>query len=288
MKYRYLRFPSGKDKAVTFSYDDGVRDDIRLAETLTRHGIKGTFNINSVRFTQQDPAKFLTADEVKAVILSAGHEIAVHGKNHRAPGACRPIELIHEVLECRKELEALFGGIIRGMAYPDAGIRRFHTGLTYTDVKRQLMELDIAYARTLGGDNDSFLLPEDWHAWMPTAHHSNPDALSYAKKFIDINVNRQYGGNRHPRLYYLWGHSYEFSRDGNWELLETLCQTLGGYEDVWYATNMEIYDYVYAYRTLVYSADGCIVHNPTLKEIWFDASGVLYHILPGETLRIVD
>lgn len=47
MKYRFLRFPEGRAKAVTFSYDDGCRDDIRFARTIDRYGIKCTFNINS-------------------------------------------------------------------------------------------------------------------------------------------------------------------------------------------------------------------------------------------------
>ena len=38
---------NGKLKAVTFSYDDGVTQDIRFIEMLDRYGLKGTFNINS-------------------------------------------------------------------------------------------------------------------------------------------------------------------------------------------------------------------------------------------------
>lgn len=34
-------------KAVTFSYDDGVTQDIRLVEILNRYGLKATFNLNS-------------------------------------------------------------------------------------------------------------------------------------------------------------------------------------------------------------------------------------------------
>lgn len=33
-------------KAVTFSYDDGVTQDIRLVEILNRYGLKATFNLN--------------------------------------------------------------------------------------------------------------------------------------------------------------------------------------------------------------------------------------------------
>jgi uncharacterized membrane protein YkoI len=37
----------GKRKAVTFSFDDGVTQDRRLAELFNRYGMKCTFNINS-------------------------------------------------------------------------------------------------------------------------------------------------------------------------------------------------------------------------------------------------
>ena len=37
----------GKKKALTFSYDDGVTQDIRLAELFHKYGMKATFNLNS-------------------------------------------------------------------------------------------------------------------------------------------------------------------------------------------------------------------------------------------------
>ena len=42
-----MRFPGGLAKALTFSYDDGVEQDIRLVEILDKYGMKGTFNLNS-------------------------------------------------------------------------------------------------------------------------------------------------------------------------------------------------------------------------------------------------
>ena len=38
---------NGKKKAVTFSYDDGVMQDIRLIEIFNRYGLRATFNLNS-------------------------------------------------------------------------------------------------------------------------------------------------------------------------------------------------------------------------------------------------
>ena len=40
---------NGKLKAVTFSFDDGITQDIRLIELFNKYGLKGTFNLNSER-----------------------------------------------------------------------------------------------------------------------------------------------------------------------------------------------------------------------------------------------
>lgn len=283
MDYRFLRYPGGKTKAVTFSYDDGCRHDIRLAQTLNRYGIRCTFNLNSFALKLTNDWH-LTADEIRTHILDAGHEIAVHGHKHMAPGLSRPIDAISDVLTCRLELEKTFGGIIRGYAYPDSGITNFQNGASYAHIRGNLQDLGIAYARTLGGDNNGFSLPADWYAWMPTAHHGNPQAAAWAREFVELDVNGQYFARRYPRLFYLWGHSYEYA--DNWELLESLCRILGGHQDIWYATNMEVYDYVHAYDSLIFSADGSSVHNPTLKTIWFDTDGTLHTIHPGETIKL--
>ena len=37
---------NGKNKAITFSFDDGVTQDKRLVEMLDKYGLKATFNIN--------------------------------------------------------------------------------------------------------------------------------------------------------------------------------------------------------------------------------------------------
>ena len=46
-------FPGGLRKAVTFSFDDGVRQDLRLMDLFRTHGIKATFNLNSGLFGQE-------------------------------------------------------------------------------------------------------------------------------------------------------------------------------------------------------------------------------------------
>ena len=288
MNYRFLRFPEGKAKAVTFSYDDGCRHDIRLSKTLTARGIRCTFNINSGLFGKDDQDWHLTGEEIREHIVNAGHEIAVHGRVHMAPGLSRPIDCIQDMLNCRLELEKTYDRIVRGMAYPDSGITNFQNGASYDSIRRYLQDLGIVYARTLGGDNDRFRLPDNWMAWMPTAHHRNPEVLNYAKKFLSFDPDRKdvYYADRYPRLFYLWGHSYEFNDHKEWDLLDKICDTLGGHADVWYATNMEIYEYVHAYDSLVFSADGTKVYNPTLMTVWFRTDKQVYSVAPGQTLVV--
>ena len=286
MKYNFMRFPGGKGKAVTLSYDDARKSDIRFSDMLEKYGLKCTFNIHGS--AMRTPENNLTYDEMRKYILDRGHEIAVHGYYHRASGTLRPIEGIRDVLENRIELEREFDMIIRGMAYPDSGISNFvNPDYTYEKVKNYLTELDIAYARTLGQDNWRFALPDDWHAWMPTAHHDNPNVLSWIDTFLSIDLSENmYVASRRSRLFYLWGHSFEFDNKNNWEHGEEICKKLGGHDDIWYATNIEIYEYVQAYNSLIYSADNTKVYNPTLKTVWFDIDKKLYEIKPGETINI--
>lgn len=283
IRYQFLRFPEGKTKALTFSYDDGCIEDPRLSDIFSEHGLKGTFNLTGSIIRGKNA---LPKEVVVSKFLDRGHEIAVHGLFHRAEGNVRPIEGIRDVLDCRLELEERYEMIIRGMAYPDSGIRQFTNVSGYETVRNYLSELDIAYARTLGADNDSFDLPTDWLCWMPTCHHDQPKIFEWAEKFLELDVNAQYGSARQPRLFFIWGHAFELRMKDNWDHMERICDTFAGRADIWYATNIEIHDYVEAYRSLRYSADGRRIYNPTLMTVWFDVDKTLYSIAPGETIVI--
>jgi len=281
MRYVFMRYPHGRAKAVTFSYDDGVKQDQRLAAIFDQYGMKATFNMNNECLREFNYSR----EQLQDIFLSKGHEIAVHGAMHRANGSNRPIEGIRDVLDNRLELEEKCGRIIRGMAYPDSGIRKMNNFASYDRIKQYLIDLDIAYARTLGGDNDNFELPEDFHAWMPSAHHDNPHIMEYIDKFLALDLSPAvYCARRAPKLLYIWGHSYEFDKKENWGHIEEICRKLSHHEDIWYATNMEIYEYVQGYKNLRYSADGRMVYNPSLFEIWLDVDGTLYSVKPGETI----
>ncbi len=283
MKYTFMRYPGGLSKAVTLSYDDGTTADARLCDTITRYGMKGTFNLVGMNVERGDG---LSLDYVREGILARGHEVTNHGYLHRAMDCVRMADAIAEVLDGRRVLERTLGIMVRGYAYADRCLRRDQSPELYARVRPMLENLEVTYARTAGGDNDSFNLPDDFYQWMPTAHHNNPALFDWIDRFTAMDVNALYTAERRPRLFYLWGHAYEFDRHNNWDRLEQICRTLGGKDDIWYATNGEIYDYVQAYRSLVFSADGLTVYNPTLHTVFLEYDGTPFTVPSGATVTL--
>ncbi len=284
MRYRFLRYPNGLEKALTLSYDDGNVADKKLIEIADKYGIKVTLNINCPIEGREGNGWNLSGEELKRLIEKGNHEIAVHGAYHIAPGNATAVNGIRDVLDCRIGLEREFGKIIRGMAYPDTGITKISSGVSKEEIKQYLKQLGIAYSRTLGGDNNNFLLPRDFYEWMPTAHHKNENLMKWWDEFANTPLN-DYISKREPKLFYLWGHSFEF-QNNNWEIFEEFCKTAGGREDIWYATNIEICDYVNAYYSLKFNVDNTLVYNPTSTKIWFEADGKTFSVAAGETKGI--
>ena len=83
-KALFVRFPEGRVRALTFSYDDGVISDKRMVELLDRHGMKGTFNLNSGLFRKETEPKDrrMTEREIVELFKNGNHEVACHGLTH--------------------------------------------------------------------------------------------------------------------------------------------------------------------------------------------------------------
>ena len=109
------------------------------------------------------------------------------------------------------------------------------------------------------------------------------DKFNVFEKFLDRTPARHIWVDE-PRLFYLFGHSYEFNDDGNWDYLEEFCKRAGGHKDVWYATNIEIYEYVNAYDSLIFSYDGKRVKNPSAIDVYTNLFGNEILIKSGEEL----
>jgi hypothetical protein len=59
--------------------------------------------------------------------------------------------------------------------------------------------------------------------------------IDLAIKFIDLKTDT-------PKLFYVWGHSYEFDMDDiSYEKFEEFCKLISGKEDIYYGTNGEVF-----------------------------------------------
>ena len=51
-------------------------------------------------------------------------------------------------------------------------------------------------------------------------------------------------------------------------MIEDFCEMAGGQEDIWYATNIQIVDYMDVARMAQFAADGSFVYNPCAQSLW--------------------
>ena len=260
-RFDTMAFPGNKTRAFTLSYDDGVIQDRRLAELFRRYGLKCSFNLNSGSLGNQevrrDPGKKeLDVSKVRPEELGqvyATHEICGHGLYHSSLESIGAPLAMYEIVEDKRRLEALAGKPLKIFAYPYG---------RYNDrVVEQLRLAGYQGARTVNSTH-GFDLPENFLTWNPTCHHGDPMLMELAKEFV-----APYGKTA-PKLFYVWGHGYELDGDDNWNVMEELAMFLYQFrEDIWFATNGEIVDYVNAYRRLETSTDGSFIFNPSALDV---------------------
>lgn len=265
-----LLFPDAKTKALTFSYDDAAHYDRRLVALFDKYNLKGTFNLNSSHHLGCESTDDRIGEkEVKE--LFKNHEVAVHTLTHFNPYYANAAVKTAEVFEDRKALEKMVGYIVTGMAYP-YGI------IGGEQMINAMRACGIDYSRGVNSTK-RFSLPEDFYNWAPTCHHKDPELMKLADTFLTSTHNM-------TKLFYCWGHSYEFNRDNNWEVIEKFCEKVANKPDIWYATNKQIFDYVTAYRNLVFSLDNKLVYNGSAISIWFETGGKVYEVPSGKTIEI--
>lgn len=279
----FLRFPDGKSKALTLSYDDGVIEDKRLLALMEAHGIKGTFNLNSGAFApegESHPAGSghyrMTEAECRELYRSDCAEVAAHTLTHPFLEKLPSSAVMRELIVDRENLERMTGKLVRGFAYP--------YGTLNDGVVEQLRAAGFAYARTTVS-TERFDLPTDPLRLAATCHHNNPRLPELTEKFLALDPNHAPSANKDAQLFYLWGHSYEFFDNQNWDVIERFFDRIAGKEDVWYATNIEIFDYIEAYRRLRFSADMSVCMNPNATDVWVWRNGETVRVPAGLSVR---
>ena len=273
-----LLYPGYVSKAVTFSYDDlNPTQDRRFIEILNENGLKGTFNLKTANFINKSESV-----QQSYVEMYEGHEVANHTRNHlqlretdpSSPDYLTLQECEDEILNGQNDIAERFGVVPEGLVWP------FST----PDGRSDYNEL-LAYIRTLGVKyirpvytTYNFNLPTDWYDWRPTCHHDS--ANNYLDSFLAL-PNEGVENVEDLKLFYIWGHTYEFDEDREpentgkmrWDGIEELCQKLGE-ADIWSATNLEIYNYVEALKQLQVDKETNLVTNPTDVDLYIQINGI--------------
>ena len=225
-----------KKKAITFSYDDGVVQDIRLIELLNKYGLKCTFNLNSellskkgmlIREGKRIAHYKIHTEDVKHIY--EGHEVAVHTLTHPNLTQCDDKEIIRQVEADRLNLSELVEYEVVGMAYPCGGVNnddrvasiiKNHTG--------------VKYSRTIT-TNNCFDLQENLYRFNPTAYHLDFEKMmQLGREFVEFKP-------KEPKVFYIWGHSYEMDYGADyWVKLEEFFKLISNKEDIFYGTNKEV------------------------------------------------
>lgn len=227
-------------KILTLSFDDGVTQDERFIEILNKYGIKCTFNLNS-ELLGCDGYLMINGKKIshnkiapeRVAEVYAGHEVAAHTLTHPNLTTLSPDEVIRQVEQDRLNLSRLAGYEVTGFAYPCGGI---NSNKAVGEIIKY--KTGIRFARTIVHSH-SFSLPDNPFLFKPTASltKDKDELLSLCHEFLESDSDT-------PRLFYIWGHSYELDIDDSWDYFENVCKLLGGREDVLYCTNTEAFEYL--------------------------------------------
>lgn len=263
-----MAWPEGRFAALTTSWDDGVVDDERLVEIFNRYGVKGTFNLNAGALLPARVPDGRRVVESELATLYRGHEVAVHTEHHPWLEMLPDEGVVAEVMRDRARLEAAVGYPVKGMALPFGTYRPRTLAV--------LSACGILHCRTTVATKN-FNLPENFLEWHPTCHQADAELFSM--------LERVAASDRRAQLYYVWGHSYEFPRDESWERFDDFAAQAGADARIWHATNMEVVDYVTAWRALRWTADGTTVYNPSALTLWAVTSEGPRSVAPGACVR---
>lgn len=276
-------YPGYVSRAVTFSYDDGVVQDERLAALFEKYGMKATFNIVPGKVAAQQP-NVLTAEQMKTVYRK--HEVANHTYSHKPlflmegetaqdskGGTLRGVSLetaVEEVEKGRQWILENLGISVQGLAWPNG------TPDKRTDYKELQSVVQNGHFYTRWKDSGAFALPENWLEWDSTCHHRSMP--QYTDRFLSMDN----GGGL--QCYFVWGHAYEFDQSGtamDWEEMEGQLKRLAAEPEIWKASNGEIYTYCTAVTML--RQEGNTLKNLSDQDLYAYVNGQKLCIPAGES-----
>lgn len=232
---------------VTTSWDDGGVFDLKLAELLGSHGVRGTFywTVDSERFP-------MPSRKASEEILALGMEVGSHTMSHPDLTAIDRDAMQWELVESKVRLEALTDHEVSSFCYPFGYFNRTACEAVAAAGYR-LGRTTMGFRKDPG--SDPFHMPvtiqlyphgrrahlshaakeRNWIGlgrWL-TSYRAGTDLVALAANALE-EIQRTGG------ILHLWGHGWELEEYGLWESLEHVLRTVAGHGDVSYVTNGEL------------------------------------------------
>lgn len=276
----YNYYPGGKTKALTMSFDDGRIFDRDLIKMFNKYGIKGTFHLISSRLGSDG---YVKSEEIKE--LYAGHEISLHTHTHPTIAYMPRRRIDYEITENKRILERIAGREICGLSYPMGSFGDNVTGV--------MKNAGVLYGRTTLSTG-TFALPKNFYEWHPTIHYSRGTQrwsknLVISRSLLTEKANEfaeYFDWQRNMPIMQVWGHSYELDDNDDWDVMENFCKYISTINTVWFATNIEVADYVNALKQLRFTQECDTVYNPTAIDVWIGVNDKPVKVPGGKRIQL--
>lgn len=233
---------------VTVSWDDGHPSDLRVAELMAKHRIRGTFYIPASDGKDVLGKPVLNAVELR-VLGTMGMDIGSHTVSHANMITCQ--EPLHELLESKRRLEEATSNPVHSFSYP-GGAFNYKISLLAREAGFKLARTTVAMRTACEFDPLRMPVTLKFHPRSRMIHlgqllkTTNLRGLLnwsfkwgleiYLEDLIDhmIEYVSHEGG-----IFHMWGHSWEIDSMNLWRRLESVLEHLGNRPNVNYVTNYE-------------------------------------------------
>lgn len=230
---------------VTTSWDDGHPLDIRLADMLSRYGIRGTFYVSP--FNRE--CAVLSSRELKD--LSSRFEIGAHTMTHPRLDLLPRQEFVQEIRGSKEVLEDLTGRPVAMFCYPkgrhNRSVRQAVIDAGF-DGARDSMEYHI----DLGTDpwcmrTTIQVCPRSFHVRL--RHSVRFGNWRGIEELCRTGLGlpwKELGSRFFDKMFaeggvwHLWGHSWEIEERSLWAELESLLEYVSARDGVQYLSNLDV------------------------------------------------
>jgi peptidoglycan-N-acetylglucosamine deacetylase len=222
---------------LTSSWDDGDPADLRLAEVLASHGLRGTFYL--CRFRGDHPR--LSDSQIRELAALPGVEVGSHTVTHPNLRRLNGHQLDAELNDSKAWLEDVIGEAITSFCYPG--------GLHRRSMARRVAAAGYSVGRTtMSGHTELPLRPLLMPTTLQVYPHSKSTQLRHLLKEGDLHgfnkvarlrpwslqpaelargFVRQARIEPHsPAVIHIWGHSWELTETRSWPALQDLLRYL--------------------------------------------------------------